>query len=101
MTAPTKIWTKEEIAEKIRNDEEWLLRGLVAIFNKQTEDEKQVEDTRHHNDVGFTGADGRLMTSMAKFYLRNRYLSDNQKFLVRKRMTKYAKQLAKIANRKI
>lgn len=100
MNAPRK-WTKDEIKEQLMTNDEWLVRGLVAIYNKQTMDEQRVEETKHHNDVGFTGADGHFMTSVAKFYQRNRYLSDKQRFLVRKKMSKYAGQLADIANGKI
>ena len=94
-------YTTEFIQEKIQTNDEWLIRALQAIFNKQTADEKMVEETRHHNKVGFTGADGNILTSMAKFYNSKKYLSPKQIFLVRKRMVKYSKQLAKIANGKL
>ena len=42
---------------------------------------------------------GRLMSSMAEFYLSRNYLSEKQLYLVRKRLVKYSGQLARIANR--
>ena len=36
----TKIWTKEEILSGIQTNNKWVERGVVAIYNKQTEDEK-------------------------------------------------------------
>ena len=38
MTA--KKWTKEEIAAKLATDDKWLIRGLLAIYAGQTEEEK-------------------------------------------------------------
>lgn len=95
----TKVWTVEEIRENILTKEAWTIRGLIAIYNYQTQAEKQIRDTVEWNGVGFNGVDGRLMSSMAEFYLSRNYLSEKQLYLVRKRLVKYAGQLARIANR--
>lgn len=92
-------WKKEDIKHKLLTDNRWLIKGLLAIFNKQTEDEKASEVTKHDNGVGFGGADGNILTSMAKFYNTRGFLTNGQLTYLRKAMPKYAGQLAKIANK--
>lgn len=92
--------TSNEIKAKILVDDRWLIRGLLAIFQFQTESEKSIEATTDHNDVGFNGVDGRILTSFAKFYQKRGFLSPKQLHLTRKKMLKYCGQLQKIAERK-
>lgn len=96
-----KTWTPEEIKEKLLVDDVWLTRGLVAIFKFQTESEKASENTLERNSRGFNGVDGKILTSIAKFYQRQGFLSPKQTAVVRKKMLKYSAQLSKIANKKI
>lgn len=95
-----KKWKKDEIRAKLETNDVWLFKGLVAIFNKQTADEQDSGVTCHENGMGFTGADAEFMTSLANQYLVCGSLSKRQTEVVRKRMLKYAGQLAKIANAK-
>ena len=53
-------------------------RALVVLFERQTQDEKSDNTTRHHNGIGFAGNDGRSGVLTAKSYLRNRTLQDWQ-----------------------
>lgn len=94
-------YTKKMIREKLENDDKWLFRGVVAIYKLQTEEEKATDATKVDNGVGFNGVDAELLSSFAKQLLRKGYLNSNQKFYARKKMLKYAGQLAKIANKKI
>jgi len=96
-----KIWTVEEIKDKVLTNDKWLERAILAIYNKQTEDEKQTEDTRYDNKVGFSGAHATIMSSFAKQLLKGYKLSPKQKAIALKVMPKYSKQLAKIANKEI
>lgn len=52
--------------------------ALSRIMENQTRDEVQTESTRFANGIGFTGAHGKIGTSMAKFFERNGYLSPKQ-----------------------
>jgi hypothetical protein len=64
-----------------RNDEvgkHSIGRALVHLLNRQTEDEKATNQTRHHNNRGFTSGDGRRGAITAKFYLKHRNLLDWQ-----------------------
>lgn len=100
-----KTWTKEEIRENLQTNDTWVLRGVLAIFDKQTADEQVSEDTKHHNNIGFNGVDARIMSSFAKqiqnFKPGGKFhtpLSKKQMAIARKKILKYSGQLAKIAN---
>ena len=94
-------WTKEMIKEKIAANNVWLARGVVAIWNKQTEDERYSGQTTHDNGIGFNGADAEILSSFAMQYVSKGYLSPKQFDIARKKMLKYSGQLAKIANKEI
>jgi len=95
-----KTWTADEIREKILTDDRWTIRGLLAIYKFQTEIEKEAEETLENNNVGFNGADGKILSSIAKWYLEKNFLTEKQIYAVRKRLGKYSGQLARIANNK-
>lgn len=99
-TAPKK-WKPEEIHHMIETDDKWLYRGLLAIYDKQTEDEKAHDLTHHENSVGFNGPDSNIMSRFAKSLKKYGHLYAQDKAECRKRLLKYCKQLAKIANKMI
>ncbi len=103
------MFTKEAIAEKLATDNNWLFRGILAIYARQTATEQASETTQEDNGVGFNGADANILSSFAKQIQQwnsapannrrfNTPLSQKQVELARKKMKKYAKQLAGIAN---
>lgn len=105
----------EFVRDKLRNDERWILRGMYAIYQLQTEDEKNSETTRDLNGVGFSGIDGEIMTSFSNQIVKRgfisrmnqpnlkiqHFLSEKQEKYVRKYMPRYARQLVRIATGKI
>lgn len=93
-----KVWTKDEVAHKLATDDVWLKRGLMAIYNLQTDEEKNSDLTREDNGIGFNAFDASILSDMAKQLQRTKYLSVRQLVIVRKCMRKYAGQLARIAN---
>ena len=80
----------------------WLLRGLVTIFQYQTEAEKVASITNEDNGVGFNGSDAFILSEFAKKQMAypNYRFSDKQMGIIAKAMPKYAGQLARIANAK-
>lgn len=83
-------------------------RALIAIFDRQTRDEQRANGTNEHNNIGFTGHDGRSGSLTAKFYLKNGYLLDWQVEQWTKttrtgfpRICKYSRQLNEIALEKL
>lgn len=107
--ATRKIVTRDTIRNMLRNDnrayvEAVIGRALLALLDRQTEDEKRAADTRVWNAVGFSGADARSGTLTAKFFAKHGRLEDWQVEKWTKpakngypRLCKYAKQLNEIA----
>lgn len=99
---------KRMVRENLAINDTWLIRGLLAIYARQTADEKSSEHTKHDNEVGFNGLDAPILSSFAKQVIQwnnteprfrrfNSPLSPKQMPLLRRKMAKYAGQLAKIA----
>ncbi len=99
-----RIWNKEEIRDNLQNDNHWLVRGVVAVYEYQTADEQVSEETRESNGIGFNAVDAGIMSSFAKQIKKwdpvkfNSPLSPKQLVIARKKMIKYSGQLARIAN---
>lgn len=91
-------YTKEYIRDALAASDKWLTRGLLAIYSRQTADEQNSEATLVDNGIGFSGCDANILSSIAKQVQRSGTMSDKQTALVRKKMAKYAGQLARIAN---
>ena len=62
-----KVWTKDEIKGLIVNRDDAVIRGMLRIYDLQTESEKVFGDTHAHNGVGFSGVDGEIMSSFSEF----------------------------------
>jgi len=96
------------IQDNMRDSDNWLYRGLIAIYNHQTYDEQNSETTKHDNGIGFSGTDAQILSSFAQQVInfnagKSKYsqpLSLRQKELCRRKMAKYAMQLARIARTK-
>jgi len=94
----SKKWKKEDIKQLLIENDVAVLRGLLRIYDLQTADEKQDDDTKYHNNIGFNGVDGYIMSKFASFYMSRGYLTSKQFNLTKKKIMKYSGQLAKIAN---
>jgi hypothetical protein len=110
-----KVYSADEIRNKLQTSDKWLIRGLLAIYAKQTADERASENTKYENGVGFNGTDANILSSFAKQVLaweatpanERRYPTPlslprgdkpGQMGLLRRKMLKYAGQLARIAD---
>lgn len=87
-----------EVLELLLNSNRAVESAIVALYNKQTLDEKHSEETRHSNKIGFSGADARLGSYYAKWILSGNHLNSKNIEKARNITLKYSKQLAKIAN---
>ena len=101
--AEVKVWQPQEIAEKLNSDAAWTERALVVLFERQTSQEQETEETIIHNKVGFSTFDAEFFTSLAKSILAGKHLNDKCLQYVRysksgkPRIAKYSKQLAAVA----
>ena len=96
-----KVWTKDEIKGLIVNRDDAVIKGMLRIYDLQTESEKVFGDTHEHNGVGFSGVDGEIMSSFSEFVNKAGFLTYKQMKIARKKMLKYASQLTKIANKEL
>lgn len=86
--------------------EQYIGKALVAIFNFQTEDEKSSNTTDNNNAIGFSGADAKDGSITAKYFLKHGVLREwmverwMRDFRGSPRITKYARQLNIVAERK-
>ena len=109
MAKVKQIVTRDSIRNMLNNDnrayvEAVIGRALLALLDRQTEDEKIAADPRVWNAVGFSGADAKSGTLTAKFFAKHGKLLDWQvdKWMKKAkngypRLCKYAKQLNEIA----
>ena len=93
-----RIWTEEEIKSLVQTNDKVLYGALRKLYAQQTADEQEAGETKHHNGVGFNGADARIMSSFAEFLERTGFLTPKQKAVARRKLVKYNKQLTRLAN---
>lgn len=96
-----KTWTKDEIKSLLKRNDTFVMRSVVKIFEKQTEDEKEHDGTAHNNGIGFNGTDAFIMSRFAKYFMEKGYLTEKQLAIAKRKIMKYAGQLTKISNNKI
>ena len=104
MTYQDCKFKKDRIAllkDKLGTNPQWAIKGCVRIHEYQTAEEQQMQATVEHNGVGFTGADGDILSSFAEQIHAGRVLSAKQMAILFKKMPKYAKQLDGIAQQKV
>jgi len=93
----TDLQRIHHIKHMVATNKAWALRGLIRIYERQTANEQRVGETTRHNNVGFTGADANILSSLADQVLAKRNLSEKQMAIVHKKMPKYARQLLNIS----
>lgn len=101
MNKVSKVQIKEFVKRKLSTDPVWARRALLKIFEFQTIEEQKSKDTMFNNGVGFTGTDGRILSSLATQLLRKRYLSEKQMTLLLKKMPKYWIQVVKMSDKEM
>ena len=70
------IWNKEKIQALLEKNDEAVYRALMKIYDRQTADEQEYQDTTEYNTVGFTGVDGHILSSFAEYYKKWGKLSE-------------------------
>lgn len=95
-----RVWKEEEIRILVQTNDKVLYGALKQLYACQTDDEQASGESNHKNGAGFNGVDASIMTSFAEFLGRTGFLTTKQKTICRRKMTKYTKQLTKLANMK-
>lgn len=99
-TAAGGAWTPERVRELLAGNPRAVERAIVALYDRQTADEQAQGDTRYTNGVGFSGADARRLSFVAEFLRSGKHLRLETCAKYVARVSKYAGQLADIANAK-
>jgi hypothetical protein len=81
------------IRQKLATDLKWLEAAILAIYRRQTADEKAEGATKHNNGVGFSGSDSVTGSYMARWIQDGRHLSGKWVEKARRIMPKYTRQL--------
>lgn len=84
---------KGYIKFKLSSDERWIKKGLLLLFDHQTNEEQRCETTNKTNGVGFTSSDAKLLSSFSKQLHRGKTLSLNQIRFAKKKLPKYWRQI--------
>lgn len=96
-----KVWTKDEIKAMLLKSQNAVEKGLVAIYNRQTQVEKMMEATRYNNSVGFSAAHCRRGSYYARWINSGKRLSGKHLEKGREIILHYVGQLTKISNGEI
>jgi len=93
--------TPDEMAEWIETAPAGRLgNALLALYQRQTADERATHDTRYHNKVGFNAIDADIMTSLSEWFIDGKSFTPKQTSVLRRLLRKYRRQLADIATKK-
>lgn len=92
--------TRESISELLRTNDRAVERAMVAIYDRQTADEKSSSDTRHSNSIGFSGAHASKGSYYARWVLSGRRLTGAHLDKARRMSLRYVRQLLEIAEEK-
>jgi len=91
------LLTEKEITELLIRSDHAVERGVVAIYRRQTEAEKNRPVDLEHNKIGFNSFDAQRGTYWAKWILSGRKLTKYHLKKARRMIIKYRLQLLDIA----
>lgn len=94
-------WTREKIVELLTKNDRAVERAILALWRRQTTDEQREQATKHHNEVGFSGAHARVGTYYASWLLSGKRLTGQHLEKARRLTLRYTRQLADEANKKV
>lgn len=90
-------WTVDEIRNLINTNDMMVIRSLVKLYERQTDDEITDKNTQYRNNMGFNSFDAPILTKLAEKSF-NYGLTNKDIEYCRTKIMKYAKQITKIAN---
>jgi len=94
------MWTTDQIVDLLNRSDLAVERAVVAIYDRQTADEKASDSTNHDNNVGFQACDARRGSYWARLIKGGHHLYPDRLAKARKMAVKYRRQLVDIANSK-
>ncbi len=103
-----KKWTEGEVVALLEGSDLAVERALVALYDRQTQDEKRDSDTRHDNRRGFSAAHASTGSYYARLVLKgwgqdghrkNTHLYASKLAKARSMVLRYRHQLVQVANK--
>jgi hypothetical protein len=91
-------WTEQQIIALLTCNNRAVERAILAIYDRQTQDEKRSDDTKHDNKIGFSAGDAKKGSYYARWVMSGRNLSRHHLNRARRMAVKYRRQLTEIAN---
>ena len=91
-------WNRESIIALLEKSDKAVIRGILVIHSLQTATEQATDSTHVVNAKGWSGVDAEFMSSLARGIEKYGSLTPKQLPFARKKIRKYARQLAKVAN---
>lgn len=90
---------KANIQSLIDRDDKAVARAVVRIYQRQTQDEQRVSETKHHNTIGFNASDAKYLSMVARYVLANGAITEEYHLAKsRKLIRRYWRQLIEIAD---
>ena len=88
-----KTYTKEYIQSKISTDIRWVERSLIKLFERQTEEEKNIRYTTEENSRGFNKPDSNYLSYCSRWVMSGNTLNGKHLEKCRGKLMKYWKQI--------
>lgn len=92
------VWNEAKIAKLLNTNDQAVGRAIIAIYDRQTQDEKATSNTRHTNGRGFRANHASKGSYYARWCLGGRKLTGHHLDNARKIALHYVRQLAEVAN---
>ena len=93
--------TKNHVKKMVAANRKWAERAILALYEFQTEEEKDAVKLKEANRRGFAKYDVEFLSSLAQQLLDGGTLSPKQLAAARRALGKYSAQLVKIAEAKV
>lgn len=90
-----------QIKLRLTQSPRWVEAAILALYEKQTSDEQETQETGVDNSQGFNKPDARRMSFVAEFLKSGGHLTREKALnIYAPKLQKYAKQLARQAQAK-
>ena len=95
----TKTAQHKFIRHMLSTNDNWAKAALLKIYEFQTDAEQSYQKTIEHNNVGFSGNESEILSSLAEQLKTKGWLSPKQMKIVFKRIPRYSRQIIQISNK--
>lgn len=87
---------RTKLTKLIKENDLVLYRTLIWIYQRQTEEEKLVKESREDNKIGFCKIDAAYLSTVAKKVLKKEPITITQYAITKNKMPKYWRQIRSI-----